>query len=177
MAFNIFLALIAVIFGWLTYHKQSRILKYIFAAIWILFLPNTIYMITDISHLFEDWIFMENIYKPLLIAEYTLLMIVSVITFLLGTYPLEKTLQLTLKKRKPFSTIIIIAMNFLNAFGMVLGRVQRTNSWDVFLNIRKVISDIIVVLTDSKFLLLFFFFAIICNIIYFSFRNILCKIV
>ncbi len=135
-------------------------------------MPNTIYIITDISHLFEDWSFIGDTYKPVLLLEYILLMIFSVIIFLLGTYPLEKMLQFPSKKRKISPTIIIIGMNFLVAFGVVLGRAQRTNSWDVFFNIQKVMSNTIHILLTSKLLILFFSFGVMCNIIYFSFRNI-----
>src|SRR5258706_7541927 len=159
MLYNISLALVAVIFGWLTYKTQSTLLKYIFGIIWLLFLPNTIYMLTDIEHVPEFLVLVPEAYQPLYFFEYALLFITAIATFIFAMYPFELTIKKTKSKLKIFEhDLFFIGMNFLIAFGMVLGRVQRTNSWDVVFNIPKVLQDTIHVLITPELLLLFLFF-------------------
>lgn len=170
MLYNVSLALIAVIFGILTYKTRSLFIKIFFGIIWILFLPNTIYILTDIEHLFEDIGKTSGLIQVFLIFQYLLLMAGGIITFLYGLYPFEKMLNLS-KKLKHNTKILIIIMNFLIAFGVVLGRVQRANSWDLLFDTQKVISDSLHVIYSKQLLFFFLFFAALCNIIYFYFRN------
>ncbi len=170
MLYNISLALIAVLFGWLTFKSKTYVLKIFFGIIWILFLPNTIYLLTDIEHYFEEILVVKGIDSIFLTLQYGLLMILGVATFLVSMYPLEMILRKE-KRKKSEKTLIIILLNLLVAFGMVLGRVQRTNSWDVVFNSTKVISDIYHILITPQLLLLFIFFGILCNIIFFIFRK------
>lgn len=174
MVYNVSLAAIAVIFAWLTLQTKSMKWKIIFGAIWILFLPNTIYILTDIEHFFKDFLRITPSFEFPLILEYSVLMTLGIITFILAMYPLE----LILKKAKIKildNDIFFISMNFIVAFGVVLGRVERTNSWDVVFNIKKVILDSLHIISTTDYLFLFILFGLICNFIYFPFRRLMQK--
>src|SRR5947209_8167988 len=100
MSFNIMLAMLPVVFGWLLVETKSSILKLMYGSIWLLFLPNTIYLLTDIAHFFHDWHLVPLMYKGLFIGEYLLLMLLGIVTFILGLYPIEKFIQKTRSKKK-----------------------------------------------------------------------------
>ena len=172
MLYNISLAIIPVMFGLFMYQAKTKFFKYLFGLVWILFLPNTIYILTDIIHFPKDWVMVNDVYKPVFIFTYILLMITGIGTFVFSMYPLELMLRKLKKKSQIIEKdLILIGVNILVAFGMVLGRVQRLNSWDVFFNIPKVIEDAIQVMLQPYLLSLFLLFSIACNIIYFLFRN------
>src|SRR6266480_589511 len=155
MLYNISLASIPVIFGWLMYQTKSKFFKHLFGLIWILFLPNTIYILTDIIHFPKDWVKTSDVYKPVFILLYIFLMFSGIVTFVFSMYPLERMLR-KLKKKKEIieKDLILIGVNSLVAFGMVLGRIQRLNSWDLIFNILKVIEDAInVLVTPNLFFL------------------------
>lgn len=172
MSFNIFLAVIPVIFGWMMVRTPSRILKILYGSIWFLFLPNTIYLLTDIGHLFADWHLVPLEYKSLFISEYTILMLIGFVSFVLGLYPIERFFRKTKHKKQNLQKdIFIYSANFLIGFGLVLGRIERVNSWDVLTNTSFVLYKSIVTVTSLQLILLVIFFGLLSNLIYFVFRD------
>src|SRR5579863_4015173 len=147
MIYNIFLALIAVGLGYISYVLRIRVIQYILLLFWLLFLPNTIYIFTDLVHLIEQWRHVSLLIRPLLILQYSVYEIVGICTFVLAFSPFEKIITSIdwLKKRK---IVTIIIFNFIIAFGMVLGRVERINSWQVFTHPLTVLLSAIHVITS-----------------------------
>jgi len=171
MLYNIALGFIGVIFGWIMYKSKPVFMQVLFGILWILFVPNSIYMLTDSIHLYADITKVSFVYQVLLVLEYFFLMIIAVILFILSILPFELTVKKLLHKNNHIViSFVLIFMNFIIAFGMVLGRVLRLNSWDVLTNLPEVLRNSIHVLTTSDLLLLTFFFGIICNVVYFSYK-------
>ena len=170
MVYNCLLALIAVVLGYFTIHVENKYAKVFIGLVWFLFLPNTIYIFTDLEHLIRQWQFISTSLRPILVLQYTIFEIVGIITFLLAFYPFEKFVQLAkfFRKRK---TQAFIFFNFLIAFGMVLGRVERINSWQVFTNPPAVITSALHVMLSLHLLGLTVLFGLLCNFIYFLFRS------
>lgn len=174
MSFNVFLAVIAVIFGWLMVKTPSKLLKTLYGSIWFLFLPNTIYLLTDIGHFFTDWHIVGVAYKGMFISEYAVLMILGIISFILGLYPVEQFFRKTKNKKQQIQKdILIYAINFLIGFGLVLGRIERVNSWDVLTNTSTVIYKSFHTITSIQLCLLTIFFGLLSNLIYFSLRDLI----
>lgn len=166
--FNSFLALVAVLFGWLMNKADSVFAKTWTGFIWLIFLPNTLYILTDVSHLFEDWPRVNNLFRIILIFQYTLFSIFGIITFMLAVYFFQKTLERKNKKRiKTLTFVAIVALNFLVGFGVVLGGVERTNSWHIFTNPIRVINDVFYVIFSIELVILSLGVGILANIIYF----------
>ncbi|MBI4089700.1 MAG: DUF1361 domain-containing protein [Candidatus Levybacteria bacterium] len=166
--FNSFLALVAVLFGWLMNKADSVFAKTWTGFIWLIFLPNTLYILTDVSHLFEDWPRVNNLFRMILILQYTLFSIFGIITFMLAVYFFQKTLERKNKKRiKTLTFVAIVALNFLVGFGVVLGGVERTNSWHIFTNPIRVINDVFYVIFSIELVILSLGVGILANIIYF----------
>src|SRR5262245_16659412 len=88
MVYNIFLSIIAVILAFFMLRVKKFWLKVLLTISWLAFLPNTIYMITDISHLFEQWNQVTFIFKFLIFTQYFVLISIAVITFVVALYPL-----------------------------------------------------------------------------------------
>src|SRR5207244_8934203 len=86
MGWNVFLALIPLIFGWLLLKTRQKILKVAFALIWFFFLPNTLYLLTDLLHIFSQWHHMHYSWHIVLALQYFTLVLVVLSTFILALY-------------------------------------------------------------------------------------------
>src|SRR5579871_392646 len=140
MSFNIFLAIIPVVFGLLLLQVSSRVLKLFSGAIWLLFLPNTFYLVTDIMHFFADWHRVVPVYRPLFVLEYVILMLCGIATFILGHSTIDQVIySVKNNKKKQKYEWSMYLFNFLIGFGIVLGRIERINSRDVITNTSNVI--------------------------------------
>jgi uncharacterized membrane protein len=92
---------------------------------WLLFIPNSFYILTDLFHL-EDF--------PSAPKWFDLLLLLSFAWngLLFGISSLRK-MEVILHKvsGKRFSLFIVFTVMWLNAFGIYIGRFLRYNSWDV----------------------------------------------
>lgn len=174
MTWNILLAASSVLFGWLLTRPYQRTVSSLLAFLWLVFVPNTIYIITDLSHLSEQWNIAGVIEKPILIVQYSALIAIGIAAFVVSLYFFEYGLNrfFSHKISENILASLIAAVNFAIAFGVMVGRVQRTNSWEVFTNPGRVYYDIVQTLSSPTLLVLVFVFGVLGNIIYFSFRDI-----
>jgi len=134
--------------------------KIIFIAclvLWLLFIPNAPYLVTDIIHLGE----IKAV--PILFDSFLLFAtaLLGVITFCLSLEQIEKIILEKFSKRKTFFAMTLIIL--LISFGMYLGRFARFNSWDIFTDHQSLIGHIFGVFTQTEmhvllYILLFFFF-------------------
>ncbi|KKQ37556.1 MAG: hypothetical protein US55_C0029G0010 [Candidatus Levybacteria bacterium GW2011_GWC2_37_7] len=165
---NSVLALVAILFGWLMSKANSTFAKLWTGFLWLIFLPNTIYILTDITHLFEDWPKVGNLFKLILIFQYSLFAIFGIITFVISTYFFQRLLEGKRKKGIKTTTIIAICiLNFIVGFGVVLGGIRRTNSWYIFTNPSRVLEDTLNVIYSQELLILSLGIGILANFIYF----------
>lgn len=130
---NIFLAIIpfAISYFLFNLHKKKQLETSVFIVgliIWLLFLPNAPYLITDLIHI--------NIVRkvPVLFDSFLLFTVAwtGLYLWLNSMFYMEKIfLNKYSKKKVNIFTIIVI---ILTSFGIYLGRFLRFNSWDVFTN-------------------------------------------
>ncbi|MEI8361277.1 MAG: DUF1361 domain-containing protein [bacterium] len=141
---NIFLALLPFLFGYilLTFWRRTGLISWyqklfglILWFVWVLFLPNAAYVISDVRHLLDycprDTQFRvcnENAWMPVFFFAYGL---IGWITFVYGL------MQMKLFIESCFNTFVsylyLMAIIPLIALGLLLGLVNRFNSWDFFL--------------------------------------------
>jgi uncharacterized membrane protein len=170
MTYNLYLAVLPVIFAWFLFRMPNKIFTIIVGFLWLLYLPNTVYVFTDLHHLVEQWPGVDTIGKVILIIQYTILEVLGLICFLIAFYPVEKILkQLRLTERQIIYGLI--GMNFLMGYALVVGKFERVNSWDVFLNPGFVISSTIQVLSSYQMVGLIILFSLFSNFFYFLFRE------
>jgi uncharacterized membrane protein len=167
---NCCVSLLAVGFTYLflrVLKARSKVVKFIAGLLWLLLLPNTAYIFTDLGHIIYQW---NHTVSPsghlLLIAQYFLLETFGIITFLFSFLPFEKIIERVniLKKRK---VVWLILFNFLVAFGVVLGRYEHINSQLVFTNPLKVLESAANIFVSVDLLGLTVVFGLLCNLIYF----------
>jgi uncharacterized membrane protein len=171
IGWNSFLTLIPILCGWLMFKARQKVLQGAFALLWFSFVPNTLYILTDLRYLPEQWTTMSPFGKLGLAVQYSLYELIGVSSFLLAVYPLEKTLLCSRWRENPWVLpLLLITANFSIGFGIVLGRVQRINSWDLFLNTPKVIQASVQIVSSLELLLLVVLFGGVANAVYFVFR-------
>ncbi|GGD28916.1 membrane protein [Flavobacterium orientale] len=108
--------------------QENKWLRISTLLVWLLFLPNSFYILTDFFHL-NKFNSVPVWYDLLVVATF------SITGFLFGLYSLF-TIQkiLTIHHSKNLSRIIVFLSVYLTAFGIYLGRYLRFNSWDVITN-------------------------------------------
>ncbi len=171
MSFNLFLALIPVLFGYLMLKAKNSKLKLFYGFIWLLFLPNTAYLLMDIIHLFEQWTKVDYFFKILIISQYILLLFLGVITFIYAVYFFEKMISKAKKARSFDVSLVIFVLNLLIGFGVILGYTQRTNSWYIFTQPIRVIEDTLNLLNSPNLIAASLVFGILANLLYFYFSR------
>lgn len=126
---NLLLAVIPLFLGRRLYRTGKCSFKAMALFIgWLLFFPNTAYLVTDILHFTE---------RPPVPLWFDILLVSSaawngLLLFIVSLLQTEKWLvQYTIFRRFPFTGMLMLLM--LCAYGIYLGRFLRFNSWDVLI--------------------------------------------
>ena len=168
---NSFLALMPILCGWLMLKTRQSLLRVAFALLWFAFLPNTLYILTDLRYLPEQWNAMSYPGKLGLVVQYGVYELIGVGSFLLALYPLERIVLLSRwRENRTLLPVLLIIVNFFIGFGMVMGRVQRLNSWDIFMDAPRVIRASFEIVSSLELLLAVVLFGVVANAVYFIFR-------
>lgn len=137
---NLFLAILPWVFSNLAvkYNSSNNYkITCIFFILWILFFPNSPYIITDLFHL-RIQTNMPLWFDLVLILSFTW------IGLLFGLISLKNIELIFLKhiKRKWLVNLLIVILLFLSSLGVYIGRFLRWNSWDIIKEPVKLIFDI-----------------------------------
>lgn len=141
LLWNLFLAwlpllLVALLFRILKTRLWSSWLPFLLTVLWLVFLPNSFYMISDFIHIQE-------------VVRHNLLYDVVMFTAFIFTASLVGfcslyMMQVELRKRvslRASSTLIGVIL-FLCSFAIYLGRDLRWNSWDILVNPAGILFDV-----------------------------------
>ena len=135
MGWDLFLALIPLVLAIVLFQpnpRKSGWLHWPLFGLFILFLPNASYVLTDVIH-FADKI---RVTPPLPLWAVSLLLIEFILYFFIGLQSFTLSLMLWGRRLKqqhrgwlilPLEILVLS----LSAFGMYLGRFDRFNSWDL----------------------------------------------
>jgi uncharacterized membrane protein len=161
---NMFLAFIPFLISslLLSLSKEGKLNKITFIVggiLWLLFIPNAPYIITDFIHLGE-------IRTVPVLYDTMLLFSSAIVGLILGFHSLSHVEEIIKTKCSKITTSIFMAVIILLiSFGIYLGRFLRFNSWDIFVNhtslsknIWEIISQAAVHLEVYCYTLLFFSF-------------------
>lgn len=187
MIWNLFLAWIPLIIA-MQMNKLSKkggkkirnnIIVLLLGIVWLLFYPNSPYIITDFIHLSTKKFYVSNpnyipyglepkvLYnKDLKVwLEFINIAIGVWLGYVVGFISLYINQKLIRKKANNFiSWIFVLVVNMLSGFAIYLGRFVRWNSWDVIKP-----RNIIAILTkdiNSQSLKYTFMFGVFCLILY-----------
>lgn len=159
LVWNLFLAWIPLIFSIIigytyAFHKKNifrKIYLFLLGVVWIIFYPNSPYIVTDFIHLKGIEYYFNTIgYNMNFIIWYDFIMIsLFILTgFLLGFISLYMIQMLLVDRfNKYIGWIFVWVSLFLSSFGIYLGRFIRWNSWDILIRPTILINSII---EDSK---------------------------
>lgn len=141
MFWNLFLAWLPLLFAfWLRFRLvHSRWLSWqniLLTLLWLSFLPNSFYMISDLVHL-------QSTGEILQLYDVAMMMSLIANGLILG-YMSVYVIHGELRKRiKPVYSHVIIGAIFLSCgFAIYLGRYLRWNTWDVLLNPAALLFDV-----------------------------------
>ena len=143
LIWNLFLAYIPFIMSqYLISFKSGKLSFLVLFGIWLLFLPNAPYIITDIFHLSDSNTAPEWFDLLLLF----LFAINGIILFFITTYQMHTIILY--KTSHKTAMLISTCVMFLSGFGIYLGRFLRFNSWDIISNPTPLLFDILDRITD-----------------------------
>lgn len=145
LVWNLFLAWIPFLISFLLVRQKMKIhfvLLAPFIAVWLLFLPNAPYLITDLIHLRpRDGV-------PLW-YDATILFVFAFLGLMLGIVSSLFIHELVKKYIGPFKAWLFLSTCFtLSGYGVYLGRFLRWNSWDLFVNPVELLRDSFLRLTN-----------------------------
>ena len=140
MVWNLFLAFTPFALSRWIYKNvsnRSKLVFFISMGIWLLFIPNAFYIITDLFHL------KQNPNCPLW-YDLALLFSFAWNGLLLGIISVNQMEKMfTDVFNKNYQLLFIVPVMFLNSFGVYIGRFLRYNSWDIISNPVLLSKDII----------------------------------
>jgi uncharacterized membrane protein len=129
LAWNLFLAAVpafaSTVLGYSHRRRHPRVLLWAWGALWLAFLPNAPYIVTDLVH-FQ--------YRPPVPLWFDIALMVSAVgTGLLLGYASTAEVQRVVSERRGRVVGWAVACGalLLSGFGIYLGRFMRWNSWDV----------------------------------------------
>lgn len=105
--------------------------------LWLLFLPNSFYLISDFVHLYD--VFNANVmYNIAMLASFAFSGLILGYTSLRAVHQ-----QLLSRGHRPrLAWWIVVVVLFLSSYAVYLGRIIRLNSWDFFTNFGAVLYSV-----------------------------------
>ena len=141
LVFNLFLAWIPMGFMVLLFRSLrrwpwSQTVPFVLTLLWLLFLPNSFYMISDFVHI-------QDVPRHNLLYDVVMFTAFIFNAALIGFCSLY-LMHVELRKRVSLrvSSALIAGILFLCSFAIYLGRDLRWNSWDVLLNPAGILFDV-----------------------------------
>ena len=114
-----------------------------FGALWLLFLPNAPYVVTDLQH-YEDSPLIAGWYDGLMLGAYVAS---GILLGLLSLYVMQGVIARIVGGL--WSWAAAFAVMPLCGFGIYVGRELRWNSWDAIVAPGKITGDLVTVATDA----------------------------
>ncbi|MDY4761369.1 DUF1361 domain-containing protein [Streptococcus thoraltensis] len=161
LVWNIFLALVAYDFSCLARVTKYQWLKAILLLAWLLFYPNTFYMLTDVVHMS----FARDILTDKLSFIYYLIYMSSILLALVaGVLSVRYVINILKMRNWLLQYSFMGIVSFISSLAIHIGRYERLNSWNAITHPSLVIDEILKVFSYSEihFVLGFTFMQILC---------------
>jgi len=177
MIVNIILAVIPVVLGLLIIQVKHKVIRPFLLIGWLLFIPNTIYLLSDLIHLPPDLGYTSGYHQLIIIGMYKTLVITGIITYVIGIYAIEHAVKKYRKHKIP----LLLILNILIAIGLILGRIYRFNSWDVMTKPLSIFITSLQIISTPDYLIFIAFFSFTGTLLYIfltsKFKKLLLKVV
>ncbi|AWG26734.1 DUF1361 domain-containing protein [Flavobacterium kingsejongi] len=130
LAWNLVLAFVPLLLTMILQRKErlrhNRYGLLLLSFVWLLFLPNAPYIITDFFHLEKGALYMPEWFDVLLLTSFAW---TGVLVGLLAMTAMQQLWAQRFSASK--GRIFIVFAALLSGFGIYLGRFLRFNSWDI----------------------------------------------
>lgn len=168
LTWNLFLAWLPLLFVLLARrsHKASlpKVITLGLLALWLLFFPNSPYIITDLLHL------NGHFQGPILWYDSVLFFLFALVGLLVGLYSLKIVHQTIVKMAGiKWGWVAVLSSLLLSGFGVYLGRYSRWNSWHLFSKPDQLVADILLQLQNPFALQLTLLFTTTLFLLYLAF--------
>jgi len=171
LVWNLFLAWIPFLISFYLYQKKERqhpIKLYLILGVWVLFLPNAPYIITDLIHLRpRDGV-------PLWYDAITIFIFAfhGLMLGIISTLLIHESLKRHLSDFKIWTLLLFTFI--LTGYGIYIGRFLRWNSWDIVVqpislleeSVLKLTNPLAIVITGIFSIILFFTYLIFYQLIH-----------
>jgi uncharacterized membrane protein len=122
--------------------RKNTVTFLAFMALWLLFLPNAPYIVTDLLHLAysqQRWVWFDIL----------MILTFAISGLIFGLLSLQKMAGFVRAKTNKFVSFLFVSSSlFASGFGVYLGRYQRYNSWDLVQHPNGLFQDILGRITD-----------------------------
>lgn len=136
---NLFLAIVPLFFAWVFIMTKQKYLQIVSFVLWLGFLPNSPYIVTDFIHMADVGPRSILWYDGMMIFLYTL---AGMIIWVGST--------VIIQQHKKWGEWFIPVIGLLSGFGVYLGRYIRFNTWDIITDSQSIITTIGDIITDTN---------------------------
>lgn len=132
LLWNLFLAWLPLLFAWILYRRSPKglewsVTNFMLFLLWLLFLPNAFYLISDFVHLSTTGD-ISIMYDVVLLSTY------AVTGMILGYTSLFLIHMRSYQRFGKKAHLMVVISLLLCGFAIYLGRYLRWNSWDILVN-------------------------------------------
>ncbi|MBU1142649.1 MAG: DUF1361 domain-containing protein [Firmicutes bacterium] len=140
LGWNIFLATLVFLFSelyvYLDKTKKRKIYLLVILTLYVLFFPNTLYVLTDFIHL-ENYDFFADYPSTyvMMSSDWFVFMHITIGALYaakLGISSIKKLEPYIFQSLKKYKYLILSALFLLSSLGIFIGRFLRFNSWQIF---------------------------------------------
>lgn len=159
LVWNMFLALVALDLAYWASRVKNRVILGLLVLLWLLFYPNTFYMLTDVVYFtWADQILVSN----QALVNFTIFMSSILFGVLSGVYSWHLIVDRFRIQSSLLRYGLIVVLSVVSSFAIHIGRYARLNSWDMFTQPRMVLEELLSVVSWSAlpFMLTFIFFQV-----------------
>lgn len=152
----------------------QKIFGFLLAFVWLMFIPNSAYIISDVRHLLDYC----PTHSPLRVCSQNAWMIIFFFTYASVGWVSMVYLVNQMKKficeliNKKIANYYIFVIIPLISLGLLLGLVNRWNSWEIFIYPILLFNNIILYFTDFIYFRNWLVFTIFLYILYYAGNNI-----
>jgi uncharacterized membrane protein len=166
LTWNTFLALLPFYFAIKASSSPNENVRYFNALLWLLFLPNAPYLITDAIHIPE-----HKGYEGFVIYLIAILSFTGLLSWLFSVRLMLARVPVLLKQWTFWRRFGYLMLCLISGIGVSMGRFARLNSWEVFYQPHKVIYSTLKMYTELSPWILTLFITLILFGLSFKLKN------
>lgn len=179
MGWNLFLALVPFILSSCLFRfwPSRSWLWWLGFLVFVAFLPNAPYVLTDIIHLIADIRHYHSVWiiTLVIVPQYLLFTIVGFGAYVLSLMNLGYYLQRLNKYR--WIVPVELVIHFLSAIGIYLGRFKRFNSWDIVTQLNTLTHTMLTSLANKWPLLVIAITFVVLTVLYWLTKQVILGII